>query len=225
VTALPEDNLLDELELGTAGASSRREQERRRANRERRTREKHPRIGGALLALRSQPVHERAWGTGADGEEATAAFLVARCPRALILHDRRIAGRGGNIDHVAVAPSGVWVIDSKRYKGRKVCVERPLLGKEKLVVGGRDCTQLVDALRRQVQAVGAVMAGIDPAVPVRGALCFVEAELPLLGTPTVGGLPVLARRGMAKRLNGAGPLTDERVRAIAAELVQVLPAA
>jgi nuclease-like protein len=40
----------------------------------------------------------------------------------------RVSTSRANIDHIAIAPSGVWVIDSKRYKGR-VSVSRPLLGK------------------------------------------------------------------------------------------------
>jgi hypothetical protein len=223
VEALPDEEPRA-LDLGTAGASARREAARRRANRERRTREKHPRIGGALLALQGTPQSEHAFDVGGGGEEATAAYLAKRCPLALILHDRRIPGRRGNLDHVAVAPSGVWVIDAKRYKG-KVRVERPLFGSEKLTIGGRDCSKLVDGLLGQVELVKAIMRSIDAAVAVRGAFCFIDAELPLLGTPTVRGLPVLGRRGTAKRLNRAGQLGEQQIRAIAAELVRALPSA
>jgi hypothetical protein len=44
-----------ELESGHAGASLDREYERRKSNRERRTREAHPHIGGLLLASRGTP--------------------------------------------------------------------------------------------------------------------------------------------------------------------------
>jgi hypothetical protein len=36
----------------------------------------------------------------------------------LVLHDRAIPGTRSNIDHIAVVPSGVWVIDTKQYRGR-----------------------------------------------------------------------------------------------------------
>lgn len=49
---------------GTPGASARREAERRRANRERRVRERHPLLGGVILALQKAPQHERNWGAG-----------------------------------------------------------------------------------------------------------------------------------------------------------------
>jgi hypothetical protein len=63
----------------------------------------------------------------------------------LALHDRRIPGSRANIDHVVVAPSGVWVIDAKLYQGK---VERrtsgPIWRRELSVfVGGRDRTKVI----------------------------------------------------------------------------------
>src|SRR3954454_13975934 len=158
--ALPSDSsdpARERIDLGTAGASARREHERRRANREKRTREKHPVIGGALLALRDDPSHERVWARGAGGEEHVARELAKRLNEGiLVLHDRRIPGSRANIDHIAVAPSGVWVIDAKKYKGRpQLKIEggflRPRV--EKLLVGTRDCTKLVDGVLKQVDIV------------------------------------------------------------------------
>jgi hypothetical protein len=53
----------------TAGASARREHERRKSRREHAVRDKHPRIGALLLALREPPAHERRWAHGVAGEE------------------------------------------------------------------------------------------------------------------------------------------------------------
>jgi hypothetical protein len=110
-----------DFDPGTPGASARREGERRRANRERRVRERHPRLGLLRLALQE----ERAWENGAVGEEQVAASLARRCPEVLVLHDRRLPGRRANIDHLAIAPSGAFVIDAKRYKG-KIEVRKPV---------------------------------------------------------------------------------------------------
>lgn len=42
------------------------------------------------------------------------AQLLARLPRRfVVLHDRRQPGSRGNIDHLVVGPSGIWVVDSK----------------------------------------------------------------------------------------------------------------
>jgi len=220
-----EDAQPEGIEFGVAGASARREEARRRANRERRTREKHPIIGGALLAVRDAPAHERVWGTGGSGEEATATYLAEHCSSALILHDRRIPGSRANIDHIAVVPSGVYVIDSKRYKNRKVRVATPLIGSARLMIDGRDHSKLVDGLGRQVDLVSKILARVEPGVPVRGVFCFIDGDLPLIGTPRIRHMAVLNRRRLAKHISRAGPLADDRIRAIALKLARELPAA
>jgi hypothetical protein len=215
----------DDLDLGTAGASARREHERRRGNREKRVRDKHPRISGALFALSDDPSHETVWARGAGGEEHVAKLLAKYLnDGVLVLHDRRFPSSRANIDHIAVAPSGAWVIDSKHYKG-KVAVPKPLFGKPKLTVAGRDKTKLVDGLAKQVALVQAVMPALAPGVPVRGALCFVDADLPLVGDLSFNGYPLLYPKRLAKRLNGDGSLTGERVREVAVALAQRFPSA
>ena len=215
----------DELDFGTAGASAHREHERRRANRERRVREKHPRIGEALLALSDDPTHKTVWARGARGEEHVAKFLAKYLNEdVLVLHDRRIPGTRANIDHIAVAPSGVWVIDSKRYKGT-VAISKPLFGKAKLTINGRDKTKLVDGLAMQVALVEAVMPELAPGVAVRGALCFVDADLPMLGKLSFNGYSLLYPKALAKRINQSGPVGAERVRALAGALAHRFPSA
>lgn len=180
-------------------------------------------MGGLTLRLQDEPGHERAWARGAGGEEAVARRLATYCnPEVIVLHDRRIPGRRGNIDHIAVAPSGVWVVDSKRYKG-KVAIRKPLFDKPKLTIGGRDRTKLVDGLSAQVAVVEEVMAAVRPGTPVHGALCFVDTDLPLLGTPSFNGYPLLHPRRLAKRLNAEGPLATHDVRSVAAQLASRFP--
>ena len=57
------------IDPGTPGASARREYERRQAKREARIREKHPKLGGLILAVTDEPQSTKAWDTGAVGEE------------------------------------------------------------------------------------------------------------------------------------------------------------
>jgi hypothetical protein len=59
------------------------------------------------------------WLRGAAGEEATAA-LLDRLPRRrwVVRHDLRLQGSRANVDHLAIGPTGVWVIDSKAYRAR-----------------------------------------------------------------------------------------------------------
>lgn len=215
-----------DIDRGTAGASARREHERRKANREQRTRERHPRIGGLLLALREPPRHEQAWARGASGEEAVAGSLASRLGTdVVLLHDRRLPRSRANVDHLAIAPSGVWVIDSKRYKGR-VEIAKPLFGPPRLTIAGRDKTALVVGVLRQVALVERLLDETGLSAPVHGALCFVEAELPLLRSLSFDGVPLLYPRALARRISsGAAVLRPERVAEVAAELARRLPSA
>lgn len=216
----------DELDTGIAGASARREGERRKANREKRVREKNPRTGGLRLALTDAPKHETVWGLGGGGEEHVAKLLAKHLNAGVVvLHDRGIPGSRANIDHIAIAPSGVWVIDTKRYKG-KVAISKPLFGKAKLIIGGRDQTKLIDGLAKQVGLVEAVIAELaGDNVPVRGALCFVDSELPMLGKLSFNGYPLLHSKALAKRINAAGALAPDGVSVLARELAVRVPRA
>lgn len=203
---------------GVAGASARREHERRKDAREQRIRTNHPKLGGLILALSDDPQSTRAWQGGAIGEEILAERLKELPDPALVLHDRRIRGTRANIDHIAVTPAGVWVIDSKRYKGQRPALQveggliRPRV--EILRVGGRDKTKLVDGVRSQVERVSAAVADAD--VRVRGALCFVDADWPVIGGAfTVHDIDVLWPKLLLKRLTEAthGPTDVDGIRA------------
>jgi hypothetical protein len=208
----------DDIDLGVAGASARREHERRRANREQRVREEHPRLGGLILAFSDEPSHQRMWERGAGGEELVARSLAKHLePDVVVLHDRGIPGSRANIDHIAVAPSGVWVIDSKRYKGQ-VEISKPLFGRPRLTISGRDKTKLVEGLAKQVAYIGPIVSDIAPGTPIHGALCFVDADLPLIRTLTFNGYPLLYPKRLAKRINEPGPLAQEHVHELARAL-------
>jgi hypothetical protein len=145
----------------------------------------------------------KAWERGAIGEERLGARLDALVSEDIAaLHDRRVPGTNANIDHLVVTRSAIWVVDAKRYEGRPTLrIEggflRPRI--EKLLVGRRDRTELVDSVLRQVSMVQHVAGD----VPVIGALCFVEGDWPLIGGAfTSRGIHVL----WPKRL--AGILTD-----------------
>jgi hypothetical protein len=108
-----------DTEPGNAGASARREYERRRSSREQRVRAAHPKLGGLILALSDDPQSTRAWERGALGEELMAQRLTDLPDTFRVLHDRRRRGTRANIDHIAIGPTGVWVIDAKRYLNKR----------------------------------------------------------------------------------------------------------
>lgn len=220
-----------DFDLGVAGASGRREHERRRAKREAETRERHPHIGNLLLRIQAPPEHEKAWATGASGEEELAAGLARRCPDVVVLHDRRLPRSRANIDHLAIARSGVHVIDTKRYRG-KIEVRKPFLGEAKLFINGRDKTKLVEALERQADAVRSALGSVAPEVPASACFCFVNpagqaggSGIPLLRTLQIDGHPLLYPCKLAKRLNAPGELTPARIQIVAEALARQFPPA
>ena len=90
-----------------------------------------PRLGlalGVLAAvaagwrLRFRPSPDaRAWRRGAVGERRTARLLAGLERHGwAVLHDLAVPvpGSRANIDHLAIGPGGVFVIDSKQYRGR-----------------------------------------------------------------------------------------------------------
>lgn len=185
-----------------AGASARHEYARRKVSQERQLRAKWGRWGGVAVALSSEPQSTKAWATGAAGEVRVAAVLADLTAHGVgLLHDRRIPGTRANIDHIAVTATGIWVIDTKRYAGRpRLKVTGGLLSPrvEKLLVGSRDCTRLVESVLRQAALVHEVI----PAAPIYPVLCFVDSDWPLLAGPfATRGVKVMTPRMLKKALS------------------------
>ncbi|NHC12461.1 nuclease-related domain-containing protein [Motilibacter deserti] len=177
-------------------------------------------LGGLILALTDEPTSTRVWAQGARGERAVGAKLEELAGTHVeVLNDRarrRPDGRlsRANIDHIAVAANGVWVIDAKTHRGElEVRRSGGLLSprRERLYIRGRDQTKLLDGLNGQVADVTAALAAVNAPVPVRGVLCFVGTELPWFGE-SIRGVPLVGRRGLAKLLKRDGDLRpDDRV--------------
>lgn len=156
---------MDEIDTGGdsgAGASAEREYARRQQARRRRVGDRYGRVGSVIAALAGEPRDVYVWRQGAEGEAATARALDVRLQRAgvVVLHDRRIPGRGrANIDHIAIGPGGVTVIDTKSSRGRVQLTAVGIINRrEQLLVNGRDRTSQLDALERQIARVAEILA-------------------------------------------------------------------
>ncbi|MBW4033324.1 MAG: NERD domain-containing protein [Acidobacteria bacterium] len=219
------------IESGVAGASAQREFEKRKTKRETRIRTAHPHLGGLMLALSDEPQSTRAWATGARGEVVLGARLDKLRERGIsVLHDRRIPGTKANIDHIAVGPRGVFVIDAKKYTGGpSLRVEGGLFRPrtESLIVGSRDQTKLVHGVQRQVSLVESALrqAGFQD-VPSYGMMCFVEGDWPLLGgTFFIGAIEVLWPKKAVERVTSPGAFTATDSESIARALARQFPPA
>ncbi len=217
----------DPIETGLAGGSAREKHDRLAARRQAEVKGRWGnRLGGIVLALNEEPQHIRAWGTGSVGEVKLAEAL-AKVEGIVALHDRRVPGTRGNVDHLVVAPSGVWVVDTKRYEGEvRLRDVGGLLHRDvRLYVGRRDQSKLADAMAWQVREVEAALsrAGIEDAGKVRSVLCFVDATWPLFGAPDeFRGVRIEDPKSLGKvlaRERGLEPGAVERIaRALAKEL-------
>jgi hypothetical protein len=145
------------------------------------------------------------WERGADGEAATALALEELARRGwTIFHDVRWPGRQrANIDHIAVGPSGVFVIDSKNWSG-----DVRVIG-DVLHQGSRRREREVAAAAEAGLAVTRLLEG-TPATPV---LCFVRPE-PIDGWAR--DVMVCSTQNLAARLVAQPPLLGpESVRRVA----------
>lgn len=233
----PPDEPTDDVavQVSEAGASLQREHDRRSAKREQRIRTRFPRAGGLILAVTDDPQSTKAFKAGADGERRAAAKIVETCsPDVLFLLNRTLGSgrRDGDIDMIAVSAAGVHIIDVKRYTGAKVEVRRTggFLSKvtEQLMVGGRDRTTMLDGLAKQVAAVRIVLATLPQGsdLVVSRSLCFVDADLPLFGTPRITDVECRSPKGIAAMLKSMRGQLDQPARiAILSHLAEMLPPA
>ncbi|MBO3089436.1 nuclease-related domain-containing protein [Cellulomonas dongxiuzhuiae] len=152
----------------------------RRARRVARLREEAAR-GEAIDddVIRRAQAAQRNWSVGAEGERLVAANL-AHLERYgwVALHDLRWPGRQrANIDHIAVGPGGIVVIDAKNWSGRVAVTEGDLrqngYGRASSAEGVSQAAADVTALlapqhRTAVRAVLCLAAQDQAPTPVQG---------------------------------------------------------
>jgi hypothetical protein len=150
----------------------------------------------------------------------------------VVLHDRRIPGTRANIDHIAVTRSGaVWAIDAKNYSGKVQRIDKGgwFSTDLRLYVGRRDCTRLVPAMAKQVEAIRAALGDSvirEFSVSVRAALCFVNAEWSLFAKPLeLGGVWIGWPKALGARLRAEGELAPGHLAILARRVADALPSA
>ena len=165
-----------------------------------------------LGAISAFPQVIDAWRVGAEGERRTAAYLDGLAEHGFVLlHDRKVPGYGGNLDHLAIGPSGVWVIETKSLRG-KVEIEGDVLK-----IGGHRQDRIVDQVFREATSVQiALRQSLDgiglTAIP---ALCLHRSRLPLLNR-SVRGVRLASGADLTKLLRQGSPrLTAEQVQEVA----------
>jgi hypothetical protein len=149
----------------------------------------------AGCGLRFRPSPEAvAWRRGAAGERRTARLLDPLERHGwVVLHDLAVPGSRANIDHLVIGPGGVFVIDSKQYRGRL-----------QLDGSGRrwhDRYPLAPTLHAvDFEADRAAQVLVDPEVVVVVPIVAVHGAKVPWGKVVVDGVPVVAARRLPSML-------------------------
>ena len=226
-------------ESNVAGASAQLEYDKRStresAKKERRiaedaswreeAKEQRPVVGRIVTALTPKPQmtpesqSTQAWKVGAVGERRVAEVL-SEVEGIRLMHDRLVPGSRANIDHLAIGPAGVFVIDAKNYTGQ---VEVRDLGgllrtDQRLFVKNRDRSKLVKSMHWQTDVVRTALGEAFADVEVRGVLCFVGCEWGWrMRQKRVDGVTVLWPKALPGHVSAYG-INAERIDVIADHL-------
>lgn len=160
------------------------------------------------------------WGRGAEAERRVGVSLDALEPLGFAtLYDRRLLGRGGNIDAVTVGPPGVFVVETK-WRGRGVDVING-----RLEVGGREQP---DAVRQVTDLAMLVQVSLAESMNRHG---LTVVPVICIGNRSVdkgsraGGVAVVDAGYIASHLKSMPPrLSPDEVQDLAVRLDYALPA-
>jgi len=177
--------------------------------------------GGPAVTGRSEaPTPSRRWVNRADGDRRARARLQLIGHEGLIvLNDRRIPGSRSFIKCIAISTAGVFVIDTKGFRGL-VHVKRqgPIrdLGPLELHVGRRNCTSSVDDLSGQVEIVREALSStpLGSEVPVNALLCLTRAEWGFASPLEIRDVWVGWPRLMAGRVREPGVMDSPTVHEV-----------
>jgi hypothetical protein len=155
--------------------------------------------GGLAYLLRFRVSAETtAWRRGAKGEQRTARRLRRLGRGWSVFHDLAIPGSRANADHLVIGPPGVFLIDSKHYRGRLT-----LTPEGTLWYGHHPLTGVLATVRWEAAVLGQALG-----TTITPMLCVQGAQLPW-GELMAEGIPVLAADQLATTLRVLPPMLDE----------------
>ena len=164
--------------------------------------------------LRFRPTADTlAWRHGAQGERRTARLLAPLERQGYqVFHDLAIAGSAANVDHLVIGPTGVFVIDSKRYRGHLH------YSAGRLWHSGRPLDRSLATLWWEATQVAETL-GFGPDLHIYPVLCVHVARLPWRRDLLVDGIPVLAAGALRPALQVTSQaLSPEQVELVAAHV-------
>jgi hypothetical protein len=149
-------------------------------------------VAGWGLRFRPSP-DAVAWRRGAAGERRTARLLGPLERHGwVVLHDLAVPGSRANLDHLVIGPGGVFVIDSRQYRGR---LQVDPLGR--LWHGRYPLAPSLQVVSFEADQAAQVLP--DPGVVVLPIVAVHGAQVPL-GKVVMDGIPVVAARRLPSML-------------------------
>jgi nuclease-like protein len=139
-------------------------------------------------------------------------------------HDRRIRRSLCFIDHVVVAPSGVYAVDARPWSRHVEMRERGhwLQRSERLMVGSRDRTRLANGVVKKASLLRGALRGFQ--IPVHPVLCFTDGDWPVWARPIeIRGATVMWPMELERRAKQLGRVNPQGLVALAAVLEASLP--
>ena len=177
-------------------------------------------VSGSSMLREAQSRNDQNYLKGATGEYLTGVKFKADLHDGIVvLSDRFVPGSLSNVDHIVVAPSGVWVVETKNWHGKIRYKESVFKGTKRLMVGEYDRTTKIDAMFGLVIPVAQVVN--DKSVDVRPAMVLLDGNWAFGSmfrrlvhkTVLITGLDHLV-----KEINAPGRLDVEQINEIAARL-------
>jgi hypothetical protein len=165
-------------------------------------------VVGWRLRFRVSP-DARNWARGARGERRTARQLRRLSRHGwVVLHDLAIPGSGANADHLAIGPGGIFLVDSKNWRGRLVFTPDGTLWH-----GSYPLTATLATIGWEASAIAAALA--IPAHSIQPMMVVHGSAVPW-GEQYLGGVAVLpAGRLVATLLALPTLLTGQQVAQLA----------
>ncbi len=155
---------------------------------------------------------------GLEGERVVGAVLDSVAAAGWrILHDRRVRGSTANIDHIAVGPGGIVVVDAKAYSGSAT------IAGDELRVGGWRRVDEVDAVSRYARTVAATVGSALPelgAVTATPVMCFAR-PVGLPAPVSLRGVMLAEHETLAAWLCSLPPFLGQKT---VAQIAQVIDA-
>jgi hypothetical protein len=158
----------------------------------------------------------RNWRRGARGERRTARLLNRLTDRGwVVFHDLAVPGSRANVDHLAIGSSGIFLIDSKYWRGRLMFAPDGTLWHGSYPLTAAIATIGFEAAAI-AEALGTPSSAVEPLLVIHGS------TIPW-GEQFLGGVGILPGRQLVPTLLALPPrLSDQQITELAERVIDRL---